>query len=85
MPIYCIYAKVLPCVASSLDAGGLPGYPECLVVEIYVLKSWQSSLRLYWTQMVKTRGLKLYTKCLHVRGSKISTFVQVEGWQAIPS
>ncbi len=34
-----IYAEVVTCVAGSLEAGGLTGYPECLVVEINVMKS----------------------------------------------
>ncbi len=62
-----IYAEVVTHVACSLEAGGLPGYPECLFVEINMMKSWQSSLTLYGTRIMKTRGLKLYTKCLHVR------------------
>jgi hypothetical protein len=34
-----IYAEVVTHVAGSLEAGGLPGYPESLVVEINVMKS----------------------------------------------
>jgi hypothetical protein len=34
-----IYAEVVTCVAGSLEAGGLPGYPECLFVEINMMKS----------------------------------------------
>ncbi len=35
-----IYAEVVTFVAGSLEAGGLPGYPEVfLVVEINVVKS----------------------------------------------
>ncbi len=79
-----IYAEVVTCVANSLKAGGLPECPECLIVEINMLKSWQSSLTLYWTQIMKTRDLKLYTKCLQVRKSKISMYVQVEGWRVSP-
>ncbi len=33
-----MYAEVVTRVADSLEAGGLPGYPECLVVEINKLK-----------------------------------------------
>jgi hypothetical protein len=62
-----IYAEVVTCVASILKAEGLPGYPKSLFIEINVMKSCQSCLKaLYFTQLVKTRGLKLYTKCLHV-------------------
>jgi hypothetical protein len=34
-----IYAEVVTRVASSLEAGGLPGYPEGLFVEINMVKS----------------------------------------------
>jgi hypothetical protein len=34
-----MHAEVVTRVASSLGAGGLPGYPECLFVEINVMKS----------------------------------------------
>jgi hypothetical protein len=34
-----MYAEVVTRVASSLEAGGLPGYPESLFVEINVMKS----------------------------------------------
>ncbi len=77
-----MYAEV---VTGSHEAGGLPGYPKSLFVEINVMKSWQSSLTPYWTQIMKMWGLKLYMKCLHVRESKISMSVPVEGWQASPS
>jgi hypothetical protein len=59
-----MYAEAVTCVAGSLVAGVLPGYPKCLFAKTNVLKSWQSSLALYWTQILKTLGLKLYTKCL---------------------
>ncbi len=57
------YAEVVAHVAGSLEAGGLPGYPES---EINVLKSWQGFVALYFQQMMKTWGLKPYTKCSHV-------------------
>ncbi len=38
-----IHAEVVTTVAGSLEAGGLPRYPESLFVEIKVMKSWQSS------------------------------------------
>jgi hypothetical protein len=44
---FAIYAAVVTCVAGSLEARGLPRYPESLLVEIKVMKSWQSSLTLY--------------------------------------
>jgi hypothetical protein len=61
-----IHDEVVTCVAGSLEAVGLPGYPEVLFVEINMMKSCQSFVVLYFTQMWKTRGLKLYTKSLHV-------------------
>ncbi len=61
-----IYAEVVTRVAGSLEAEGLPGYPESLIDEINVLKSWQSFVALYFTHLMKTRGLKLYTKRIHV-------------------
>jgi hypothetical protein len=33
-----IYAEVVTCVAGSLEAGGLPGYPTVLFVKINVMK-----------------------------------------------
>jgi hypothetical protein len=45
-----MYAAVVICVAGSLEAEGLPECPECLIDEINMMKSWQSSLTLYWTQ-----------------------------------
>jgi hypothetical protein len=42
-----MYAEVVTHVAGSLEAAGLPRYPETLVVEIDLMKSWQSSLTLY--------------------------------------
>jgi hypothetical protein len=33
-----IHAEVVTRVAGSLEAGGLPGYPESLVVEINAMK-----------------------------------------------
>ncbi len=71
--LYNIYAEVVTLVAGGLEAGGLPGYPKSLFVE------------LYFTHIMKMRGLKLYTKCLQVEGEKISTPVQVEGLRASPS
>ncbi len=52
-----IYAAVVILVARSHWVEGLPGYPECLFVEINV----------------------------YVLREKISTSLQVEGWQASPS
>ncbi len=48
---YCIgiNAEVVTCVAGSLEAVVLPGYPEVLIVEINVMKSWQSLVALYFT------------------------------------
>ncbi len=63
---YDIYAEVVTRVAGSLEARGLPGYPEVLFVKINVTKSWQSFVALYFTRILKTQGLKLYMKCLHV-------------------
>jgi hypothetical protein len=34
-----IYAEVVTCVAGSLEAEGLPGYPKSLFIEINVMKS----------------------------------------------
>jgi hypothetical protein len=34
-----IYAEVVTCVAGSLEAIGLPGYPKVFYVEINVVKS----------------------------------------------
>jgi hypothetical protein len=34
-----INAEVVYHVAGSLEAGGLPGYPQCLVIEINVFNS----------------------------------------------
>jgi hypothetical protein len=34
-----IYAEVVTCVTGSLEAGGLPGYPESLFDEINMIKS----------------------------------------------
>jgi hypothetical protein len=34
-----INAEVVTCVVGSLEAGGLPGYPESLFVEIKVMKA----------------------------------------------
>jgi len=34
-----MYAEVVTRVASSLEIGGFPGYPESLLVEINVVKS----------------------------------------------
>jgi hypothetical protein len=34
-----IYAEVVTSVAGSLEADGLPEYPNCLFVEINVMKS----------------------------------------------
>jgi hypothetical protein len=34
-----MYAEVVTRVAGSLEAGGLPGYPKVLIVEINVVKS----------------------------------------------
>jgi hypothetical protein len=68
-----IYAVVVTRVAGSLETVGLPGYPEVLFVEINVMKSCQSFVALYFTQLLKTQGLKLYAKCLHAnRGTCIS-------------
>ncbi len=33
-----IYAEVVTCIASGLEAGGLPGYPEYSFLEINVMK-----------------------------------------------
>ncbi len=33
---------------------------------------------------MKTQGLKLYTKCLHVLIFREKKMVQVEGWKASP-
>jgi hypothetical protein len=41
-----MYAESVTRLAGSLEAGGLPGYPESLFVEINVIKSWQSHLTL---------------------------------------
>ncbi len=54
-----INAEVVYHVAGSLEAGGLPGYPQCLVIEINVFNSWQSSFTLYWAKIMKIRDLKL--------------------------
>jgi hypothetical protein len=48
-----IHAEVVTHVASSLRAGGLPGYPEVLFVEINVMKSCQSFVALYLTRITK--------------------------------
>jgi hypothetical protein len=48
-----IYAEVVTRVAGSLEAGGLPGYPKVLYVEINVMKSCQSFVALYFTQLLK--------------------------------
>ncbi len=80
-----INAEVETHVASSLVAGGLPGYPES---EINVLKTWQSFVALYFPQILKTQGHKLYTNNLYMfylTKEKNGTSVQVEGWQASPS
>ncbi len=61
-----MYAEDVTCVAGSLEAVGLPGYPEVLFFVINPMKSWQSFVALYFTQIWKTQGLKLYTKRLHV-------------------
>ncbi len=42
-----MYAEVVARVAGSIEAGGLPGYPEVLFVEINVVKSCQSFVALY--------------------------------------
>ncbi len=34
----CIHAEVVTCVAGSLKARGLPGYPESLFVDINMVK-----------------------------------------------
>jgi hypothetical protein len=34
-----VYAEVVTLVAGTLEAGGLPGYPKSLFVEINVMKS----------------------------------------------
>ncbi len=51
---WVIYAEVVARVSGSLEAGGLPGYPESLFVEINMMKSWQRCLALYFTQILKT-------------------------------
>jgi hypothetical protein len=38
-PTKFVYAEVVTREAGSLEAGGLPKYPESLFVEIYVMKS----------------------------------------------
>jgi hypothetical protein len=58
-----IHAEVVTRVASSLETGGLPRYPKS---KINVMKPVQSFVALYFQQIMKTLGLKLYTKCLHV-------------------
>jgi hypothetical protein len=45
-----MYAEVVTRVAGSLGAIGLPGYPEVLIIEINVMKSWQSLVALYFSQ-----------------------------------
>ncbi len=70
-----IYAEVVAHVAGSLEAGGLPRYPESLFIEINVVKSWQSCFALYFTQLLKTRT------CFILAREKISMSVQVEGWR----
>jgi hypothetical protein len=45
--------KVVACVASSIEAGGLPGYPESLFVKINVMKSRQSSYTLYFNTNIE--------------------------------
>jgi hypothetical protein len=44
-------AEVVSRVAGSLEAEGLPGYPEVLNVEINVEKSCQNFIALYFTQL----------------------------------
>jgi hypothetical protein len=39
VPLISIYAEVVTHIADSLEAGGLPGYPESLFVEINMMKS----------------------------------------------
>jgi len=51
-----IDAEVVTC------ARGLPGYPKS---EINVLKTWQNFVALYFTQLLKMQGLKLYTEVLN--------------------
>jgi hypothetical protein len=48
-----MYAEVVSRVAGSLEAGGLPGYPKVLFVEINMVKSCQSFIALYFTQIMK--------------------------------
>jgi hypothetical protein len=43
-----IHAEIVTRVAGSLEAVGLPGYPEVLFVEINVMKSCQSFVALYF-------------------------------------
>ncbi len=47
-----IYAEVVTRVAGNLKAGGLPGYPEVLFVEINVMKYCQSFEALYFTRIM---------------------------------
>jgi hypothetical protein len=60
-----INAEVVTHVAGSLEAEGLPGYPQMLICWNKCDEVLKSSLSLYWTQISKTQGLKLYTKRLN--------------------
>jgi hypothetical protein len=83
-----IYAEVETRVAGSLEAGGLPGYHKVLFVEINVMKSWQSFVALYFSQILKMWGFKLYMNNLYMfylTREKNDMSVQVEGWRTSPS
>jgi hypothetical protein len=50
-PVSLLFSACRPAKinAGSLEAVGLPGYPEVLFVEINLMKSWQSFVALYFS------------------------------------
>ncbi len=57
------------CVAGSLEAEGLPGYPESLLVEMNLIKSCQSYVALYFQKYRRrkvlnfTRNVNIFYSC----------------------
>ncbi len=78
-----MYAEVDTCVASSLEAEGLPGSPWLFNFRNNVLKPWQSCLSLLsHTLLLVRHGVLDFIQNVYIIKVKYGVSVQVEGWQA---
>ncbi len=79
-----IHAEVVTRVAGSLEAGGLPGYPESSKPAEDLTKLGST----LFSQIMRAQVLELYTNNLYkfyITREKNDMSVQVEGWQTSPS